>query len=249
MTATFDFSAHTILVTGANGTLGVALVDALLTAGARVIAHYHERDDVVSERVAGHPDRCRSMQASLTDKGAIVAMLDTLTGSGWRPTGLVNNAADQRVGELASMSMSAWREMQATNVDAVFVLGQWAAREMSGGAIVNVSSIEGADPAPGHAHYATSKAALNMLTKALAQELGSSNIRVNAVSPGLIRRDGIETAWPEGVQSWQDKAPLGRLGEAQEVAQAVLFLLSDAAAWITGSNLVVDGGMSVHPRW
>ena len=88
-----------------------------------------------------------------------------------------------------------------------------------------------------------------MLTKAAAFELGPSNIRVNAVAPGLIWRAGIEEAWPGGVNSWKERAPLRRLGHPDDVANAVLFLASDAASFITGSVLTVDGGMLTQPGW
>ena len=88
-----------------------------------------------------------------------------------------------------------------------------------------------------------------MFSRAAALEYGPSGIRVNCVSPGLIDRDGLADDWPEGVSRWQDKAPLGRLGTPKDVADAVLFLLSPAARWISGINLVVDGGMSAQSRW
>ena len=88
-----------------------------------------------------------------------------------------------------------------------------------------------------------------MLTRACALEFGSAGIRVNAVSPGLIERAGLRDAWPDGVQRWTERAPLGRLGTPQDVADAVLFLLSPAARWISGANLVVDGGMCAQSRW
>jgi NAD(P)-dependent dehydrogenase (short-subunit alcohol dehydrogenase family) len=115
--------------------------------------------------------------------------------------------------------------------------------------VVNIASIEALQPATGHSHYATSKAALLMLTRAAALELGPLGIRVNAISPGLIGREGIETGWPEGVASWRAAAPLGRLGTPDDIADAALFLASDAARWITGANLVVDGGVSSNSTW
>jgi len=141
----------------------------------------------------------------------------------------------------------------STNLDSAFLVTQAAARHMRdhavAGAIVNIASIEGSDPARGHSHYAASKAGLLMLTRACALEYGADGIRCNAVSPGLIERPGIEQAWPDGVARWQEKVPLGRMGDANDVADAVLFLLSPAARWISGTDLMVDGGMSSVSRW
>jgi len=118
-----------------------------------------------------------------------------------------------------------------------------------GGAIINIASIEGIQPAVGHSHYAASKAAVLMHTRAAALELGGHGIRVNAVAPGLIEREGIADAWPEGVARWTAACPLGRLGRPEDVADAVLFLASDAARWITGATLIIDGGMLARPTW
>ncbi|MDH3546519.1 MAG: SDR family oxidoreductase, partial [Gammaproteobacteria bacterium] len=95
----------------------------------------------------------------------------------------------------------------------------------------------------------TSKGGLIMLTRAAALEFGSAGIRINSVSPGLIDREGLARDWPDGVARWHDRVPLGRIGAAIDVADAVLFLLSPAARWISGANLVVDGGMSAQSRW
>jgi len=165
----------------------------------------------------------------------------------------VNNAARQTHAIFEDMDIDEWRAMMATNLDGVFLATKAVAASMiargSGGAIVNIASIEGLQPAPTHGHYATSKAGLIMFTKAAALQYGRHGIRVNAVSPGLIRRDGIEEAWPEGVARWMNAVPLGRMGEDEDVADAVLFLASRAARWITGANVVVDGGVTATPAF
>jgi 3-oxoacyl-[acyl-carrier protein] reductase len=166
---------------------------------------------------------------------------------------LVNNAGVQTLGSVVDAGEDVWTDINNVNLGGPYALTKfistaWIAKNI-GGAIVNITSIEGLDPAAGHAHYAASKAALIMYTRACALELGAYNIRVNAVAPGLIERGGIENDWPEGVARWQDRAPLTRLGTGDDVANAVLFLLSPAAVWISGNTLTVDGGMSAQNRW
>ncbi|HEX7718622.1 MAG TPA: SDR family oxidoreductase, partial [Woeseiaceae bacterium] len=123
---------------------------------------------------------------------------------------------------------------------------QAAARQIKksgGGSIINIGSISATVPGPEHSHYNSAKAAVVMMTRSAAQELGRFGIRVNVVSPGLIARPGIEEEWPEGVARWTAQAPLERLGQPEDVADACLFLASPAARWITGHNLLVDGGI------
>jgi NAD(P)-dependent dehydrogenase (short-subunit alcohol dehydrogenase family) len=138
-------------------------------------------------------------------------------------------------------------------VEGVMTLTKVAAAQMiqrrNGGAIVNISSIEGLQPAFGHSHYTTSKAAVLMYTRSSALELGRYGIRVNAVAPGLIDKEGLAEAWPEGVARWQAACPLGRLGTPEDIGDAVLFLISDAARWVTGATLVVDGGVLTNNTW
>ncbi|MDJ0749061.1 MAG: SDR family NAD(P)-dependent oxidoreductase [Woeseiaceae bacterium] len=240
-----NLAGETILVTGASGNIGQGIARRLAAAGARIVVHYHQ-DTPSARSLAAELETGAPLQADLGDEAAVDALLSTS-----QPTMVVNNAAVQPVEPLGGMSAKAWRGVLAANLDGAFLVTQRAARLWGddGGAIVNVASIEGADPAAGHAHYATSKAGLLMFTRAAALEYGGRGIRVNAVSPGLIDHEGLSDDWPDGVARWLERAPLGRLGTPQDVADAVWFLLSPAARWISGTNLVVDGGMSAQSRW
>ena len=239
-----DLAGETVLVTGASGNIGRAIARRLAEAGAAVVLHYHR--DEASARALGAELGAADVQADLADAAAVEAMFAASDA-----TLLVNNAAAQPVQSLEGMDIDAWRAMLQTNLDGPFLLVQQAARAWGerGGAIVNVASIEGSDPAAGHAHYSTSKAGLIMFSRAAALEYGARGIRVNCVSPGLIDSEGLASDWPDGVARWLERAPLGRLGTPNDVADAVLFLLSPAARWISGANLAVDGGMSAQSRW
>jgi NAD(P)-dependent dehydrogenase (short-subunit alcohol dehydrogenase family) len=240
-----SLAGETVLVTGASGNIGREVARRLAEAGAAIILHYH-RDEASATSLAGEIGAAGVVQADLGDAASVDAMFKA-----GQPGMVVNNAAAQPVQALADMSDEDWRSVLSTNLDGPFLVTQRAARAWGeqGGAIVNIASVEGSDPAAGHAHYATSKAGLIMFTRAAALEFGPRNIRVNCVSPGLIEHDGLADEWPEGVARWRERAPLGRLGTPKDVADAVLFLLSPAARWISGTNLVVDGGMSAQSRW
>lgn len=252
----FSIAGRTVLVTGATGGIGSATALRLAGAGARIVVHYlHDEAGAgqIVARITEAGGEAFPVGADLAGAAGIDGLLDELETHDALPDGVVNMAARQDVTPFAEISAAEWRGLMATNLDGVFlvtrrVAARWRAAGR-GGAIVNVASIEGLDPAPGHAHYATSKAGLIMLTRASAMELGPHGIRVNAVSPGLIDREGLAADWPEGVARWREKAPLGRLGRGTDVADAILYLLSPAAAWVSGTNLVVDGGMSAAARW
>ncbi|RUA22557.1 MAG: short-chain dehydrogenase, partial [Actinobacteria bacterium] len=163
---------------------------------------------------------------------------------------LVNNAGIQPVEPFDALTAAAWDEVLTVDLRATQVLTAAAATVMhEGGAVVNIASIEAHQPAAGHAHYAAAKAGLVMATRAAALELGPSGIRINSVSPGLIDDGRLAERWPEGVDRWLAAAPLGRLGTPEDVADAVAFLVSDQARWITGVDLVVDGGVLARPTW
>jgi NAD(P)-dependent dehydrogenase (short-subunit alcohol dehydrogenase family) len=160
---------------------------------------------------------------------------------------LVNNAGIYPLHSLLDMADDDWDSVVDASLRSTYLCTQLAARQMIAdevaGAIVNIASIEAQNPAPLHSHYNAAKAAVVMFTKSVANELGPQGIRVNVVSPGLIWAEGIETNWADGVERWQKSAALTRLGQPDDVADACLFFASPAARWITGAELVVDGGV------
>ncbi|MEU3193908.1 SDR family oxidoreductase [Streptomyces sp. NPDC006992] len=249
-------AARTVLVTGASGGIGRGIALRFAAAGAPVAVHYR-----------GDPEGARATVAAIErDGGAALALHGELTteegcravvaeAAGWRAAGLgalVNNAGVQPVRELAGMAVEEWRAVVDTNLSSVFCCTQAAApllAERGAGSITHVASVEAAQPAPGHAHYAASKAAIVAHARAAALEYGPLGVRVNTVSPGLVARDGIEEQWPEGVRRWRAAAPDGRLGTAEDVGDACVFLASPRARWINGHDLVLDGGVSARPSW
>jgi len=245
-----------VLVTGASGTVGWGIARRLAEAGASVVAHYFGGKDRAEQLVSAIEDaggKAIAVKADLTSDFATAKMFSRLEKDEWPVDLVVNNAAVQPVESLADISPEDWRHVLAANLESAFLVSRLASKSLiergAAGAIVNIASIEGLDPAIGHAHYASSKAGLLMFTRAAALEYGQQGIRVNAVSPGLVEREHLRDDWPEGVKNWEDRAPLRRVGTPEDVADAVLFLLSPAARWISGANLVVDGGMSTHSRW
>ena len=246
----YDFSGKTVLVTGSSQGIGAAIARRFAAFGARLVAHYRshraEMEAVVSD-IESTGGVVSPLEAELTDPDRVRALLQETVESTGGLHVLVNNAGIYPNAELLDMSPEAWKAMFAANVDSVLYASQAAARHMKdhgGGVIINIASISALHPAPAHAHYNAAKAAVLALTRSAAQELGPAGIRVNAVSPGLIARAGLEEAWPEGVRSYQERSPLGSIGEPEDVANACLFLASPLARWITGANLVVDGGMT-----
>ncbi len=248
MSLSIDLTGKVVIVTGASGGIGSGIARRFAAAGATVAPHYHRDGDGAAQIAAELETTAFGCDLTLSDGPA--ALVAEVTGAFGRLDVVVNNAGIQPNAELATVTDEEWDAMLATNVTAVHRLTQAAAAEMTdGGSITHISSIEGSIPAPNHGHYAVSKAAVIMHAKAAALEWGTKGIRVNTVSPGLIHRDGIESGWPSGVARWQAAAPLGRLGTPNDIGDACVFLASDMAQWITGVNLVVDGGVSTHPSW
>ncbi|MFE7276067.1 SDR family NAD(P)-dependent oxidoreductase [Streptomyces sp. NPDC057623] len=246
------------LVTGAGGGIGRGIASRFAQEGAAVVLHCRTAvaaAEEVASRVRESGGRAVVLRGDLTDEDACRRLVgEAAEWGGGRLTALVNNAGVQPTRELAGMGVREWRAVVDTNLSSVFACTQAAVEVMrgqapAGGSVTHIASIEATHPAPLHAHYSASKAAVVTHARAAALEYGRLGIRVNTVSPGLIGREGLEEAWPEGVRRWRSAAPVGRLGRPQDVGDACVFLASGLASWISGHDLVVDGGVSARPTW
>ncbi len=243
-----DLTGLVGLVTGASGNIGAGIARRLHEAGASVALHAG-RNRAGADALATELGVRAWVVEGDVERDAERLCQETVDAFGQLDI-VVNNAGIQPVAAIADISAADRSEMLRVNVGGVMGMTQAAAARMTeGGCVVNIASIEGLQPAFLHSHYTTSKAAVLMHTRAAALELGARGIRVNAVAPGLIHVDGIEDAWPDGVVRWRAAAPLRRLGEPSDVADAVLFLVSPMARWVTGATLVVDGGVLTHNTW
>ena len=248
--ALLDLRGHTALVTGAGAGIGTGIAERFAEAGARVVIHYHRSAQAAHELEAriGSAGGCAiAAGADLTKAAEVERLFDDAARRIGTPDVLVNNAGTYPLAPILDMPVEEWEQVIASNLTSVHLVTQSFARRLRGagrgGAIVNIASIEASNVAPAHSHYAAAKAGVVMYTRAAARELGPLGVRVNAVSPGLIWRSGLEDAWPEGVMRYRLAAPLGRLGRDADVADACLFLASPASRWVTGVELVVDGGV------
>ncbi len=244
-----DLSDTVVLVTGSSSGIGAGIASRLHEAGAKVVVHCANNRSGADALAAKLNTRVHVVQGDV-QRDAERLCLESIAVFG-KLDALVNNAGIQPVTPYLELSQTDIFEMLRVNVQGVMELSNAAAKHMlqNGGSIVNISSIEGLQPAFNHSHYATSKAAVLMHTRASALELGRHGIRVNAIAPGLIDREGLEDAWADGVTRWRESCPLERLGTPQDVADAVLFLVSKAARWVTGATLAVDGGMLTNRLW
>lgn len=244
-----DFSNKTVIVTGASQGIGAGIARRFGDAGANVIVHYRSAKagaDAIVGEINANNGKAVAIQAELaSEEGSKALVAESLKAYGGLDV-LINNAGIFPNASLLDMGLEDWQNMFSANVETAMLCTRAAASHMKnsgGGAIVNMGSTSALNPCTDHSHYNSAKAAVVMLSRSAAQELGQYGIRVNTVSPGLISRPGIEDQWPDGVARWKNKAPLGRMGEPEDVADACLFLASPAARWITGQNLVLDGGV------
>ena len=234
------------LVTGASRGIGRAIALKLAAEGAAVVINYHgsmEKAKEVKAEIESDGGIAEIMQCNVADYQATEAMIRKVTDDFGRLDILVNNAGITRDGLLMKMSEEDYDTVLDTNLKGTFHCIRFAARQMlrqRGGRIINLSSVSGILGNAGQANYSASKAGVIGLTKSAARELASRGITVNAVAPGFI-----ETEMTAVRESAVAQIPMGAFGTAEDVAEAVAFLASDSARYITGQTIHVDGGMAM----
>lgn len=244
-----SLEGRTALVTGGSRGIGRATCLALAERGAAVAVHYRTRvaaaEEVVEqiERMGG---KAAAFPADLSDSAATPHLMERVIARLGKIDILVNNAGEMTDVAVADMSDEEWDRALAVNLTAAFRCARAcipSMKQRNWGRIINVSSQAAYTGSANHAHYAASKSGLLGLTFSLAKELGTSGITVNLVAPGRITTDMLLERMSGREEEWRQQTPLRRIGNPEEVAAAIAFLASDAASYITGANLHVNGGL------
>ena len=246
-----DWAGFTVLVTGASRGLGRSIAKAFADEGAFVGIGYHRFEKEAARTLDEIQEGCGSgalVRADVRDHRATEAAITAFVEHAGAIDVLVNNAGVIEDGPFALMSARSWSTVVETNLGGVFNCSRAVVRSMISrrtGSIVNIGSVAGIKALPGQANYAAAKGGVLAMTRALARELGSHGIRVNAVVPGFLGVGMASRLDRRVAGRTRTQIPLGRFGDPREVVEAVLFLASDRACYITGQSLVVDGGLSL----
>jgi 3-oxoacyl-[acyl-carrier protein] reductase len=243
----FDLTGRKALVTGATGGIGGAIARALHASGA-IVALSGTRRGALDDIAASFGERVHVIEANLSDKDAVEALVPAAEAAMDGLDILVNNAGVTRDNLFLRMKDEEWEAVITVNLTAAFRLSRAAVKGMMRrrhGRIVNIGSVVGSTGNPGQGNYAASKAGLVGLTKALAAEVASRNITVNCVAPGFIASAMTEALSEAQRTAILGRVPMGRLGSGEDVASAVLYLVSDEAGYVTGHTLHVNGGMAM----
>jgi 3-oxoacyl-[acyl-carrier protein] reductase len=243
-----DLAGQVAIVTGASQGLGRAIAEALAAAGASValVARSADKLAAVAAGITAAGGRAEAFPCDVTKGEDIQRVVDAVVEKLGRLDILVNNAGVTRDTLLPRMSDEEWDQVLTTNLRAPFLFMRAASRPMMQqryGRIVNVASVSGLIGNPGQANYSASKAGLVGLTRTVAKELAGRKITVNAVAPGFIASDMTAALGPALLDEVKKRVPAKRLGEAWEIAEAVLFLAAPSSGYITAQTLVVDGGL------
>jgi 3-oxoacyl-[acyl-carrier protein] reductase len=240
-------SGKVVLVTGASRGIGRAIAEALAAAGAAVVLGARDEAKLAEAvaAIASAGGRASAVSLDVCHRESVDAALAAVLQQHGRIDGLVNNAGITRDNLLLRMKAEEWEAVLATNLTGVYHCTQAALRPMlkqRSGRIVNVTSVVGITGNAGQANYAASKAGVIGFTKSIAREVASRAITVNAVAPGFIDTEMTAAMTDKAKEAVASSIPMGRVGKPEDVAGATLFLLSDAAAYVTGQVLGVDGG-------
>jgi len=245
----FSFQDKVVLITGGSRGIGRCIAESFARSGATTLITYASAAAKADELVASlRADglKAHAYKVDVKDTEAMGELVETVAKEFGKIDVLVNNAGVTRDNLIMMMDKDDWAEVLTTNLTGVYNAIKPVSRQMlrkRGGSIINLSSIAASKPGRGHSNYAATKGGIESLTKALAQEFGSKNIRVNCVAPGMIETDMSQKVRELAGDLILDSIVLKRYGAPQDIANAVMFLASDLASYITGEILHVDGGI------
>lgn len=245
------FSGTNVLVTGGSRGIGAEIAKELATHGLKVWINYRSGADAalkIKEEIEAAGGSAAVVQADVTKEDEFVAAIKTIVDADGQLSYLVNNAGITRDKLALRMSIDDFNDVISANLTSAFIGCKEALKAMGKkkfGSVVNISSIVGEMGNPGQTNYSASKGGLNAMTKSFAKEAAARGIRYNAITPGFIQTDMTDELKEEVKEEYIRNIPLKRFGQANEVAQAVAFLLSDHSSYITGEILKVNGGLYV----
>jgi len=244
-----DLSGQTAIVTGASRGIGKAIALELGKAGARVacVARNPEKLRATVDQIQEAGGTATAYLCDVTESAAVTQVIETVIDAWGQLDILVNNAGITRDTLIPRMSDEDWDSVLTTNLRSVFLFTRTASMAMMrkrSGRIINISSVSGIMGNPGQANYSASKAGIIGMTQTVARELASRKVTVNAICPGFIATEMTEALGPAVEEEVKKRVPARRLGQAEEIADAVLYLASQSASYITGQVLTLDGGLT-----